>query len=418
METSKLHLPCETKGVWTSKVVSVERWQADAETVLGPFTEYLQRCGYAAFMVHKCGRRLLRVARQLANQGRSLDEVTRIEVPRLSRGALRGRDRLDNTMQAYRAALRHWLKFKGKFDSPPPCAHWTVLLDDFVRFLVDHRGASVATCRLSRYFVYDYLTWQYGRRPLEWSRVRAADLWRYAADFARRFKAVTVKRGLSALRSFFSFLHLRGHCSSSFKPAVPAVPVRGPRFDPGVLSAAQRRRLLAECRRHRTEGLRNQAMVLLMIDLGLRRCEVVDLQLTDFDRSGGTLTVPAAKSEHTRLLPVPAHLAVALNDYLRHERPPGSAEAFFVRNGRRRGQPVTRALLGSLTQRLCRRCKLPHKWTGTHRLRHTFATRLFSHGASLKELADLLGHRSLETSRGYAHVDLQGLRRVARPWPL
>jgi site-specific recombinase XerD len=54
---------------------------------------------------------------------------------------------------------------------------------------------------------------------------------------------------------------------------------------------------------------------------------------------------------------------------------------------------------------------------GTHVLRHTAATRLLQHGASLKEIADVLGHRSLDTTTIYAKVDLPGLIDVALPWP-
>jgi site-specific recombinase XerD len=56
-------------------------------------------------------------------------------------------------------------------------------------------------------------------------------------------------------------------------------------------------------------------------------------------------------------------------------------------------------------------------WTGTHVLRHTAATRLHQHGASIKEIADVLGHRSIDTSLIYTKVDLNTLGSVALPWP-
>jgi site-specific recombinase XerD len=56
-------------------------------------------------------------------------------------------------------------------------------------------------------------------------------------------------------------------------------------------------------------------------------------------------------------------------------------------------------------------------WTGTHVLRHTAATRLICRGANFKEIADLLGHRCLNTTAIYAKVDLPSLSGVALPWP-
>lgn len=57
------------------------------------------------------------------------------------------------------------------------------------------------------------------------------------------------------------------------------------------------------------------------------------------------------------------------------------------------------------------------KWTGTHVLRHTAATRLHRAGADLKRVADILGHRSIDTTVIYTKVDLVRLVEVALPWP-
>ena len=57
------------------------------------------------------------------------------------------------------------------------------------------------------------------------------------------------------------------------------------------------------------------------------------------------------------------------------------------------------------------------RWAGTHALRHTAATRLHRRGAALKEVADVLGHRSLDTTAIYTKVDVARLTAVALPWP-
>jgi site-specific recombinase XerD len=56
-------------------------------------------------------------------------------------------------------------------------------------------------------------------------------------------------------------------------------------------------------------------------------------------------------------------------------------------------------------------------WTGTHVLRHTAATRLHRAGADLKRVADILGHRSIDTTVIYTKVDFDRLAQVALPWP-
>ena len=54
---------------------------------------------------------------------------------------------------------------------------------------------------------------------------------------------------------------------------------------------------------------------------------------------------------------------------------------------------------------------------GANLLRHSLATDLLAHGASLKEIADLFGHRALSSTQVYAKVDIVALREVALPWP-
>ena len=56
-------------------------------------------------------------------------------------------------------------------------------------------------------------------------------------------------------------------------------------------------------------------------------------------------------------------------------------------------------------------------WSGPHALRHTLATRMLEEGAKIKEVADVLGHRSIDTSAIYAKVNISMLRKVALPWP-
>lgn len=385
--------------------------------IFGRYTEYLQNRGYAQHTIRRNRQFVARAAKHLAGRGEHITSLTRDKIPWILRQLLGARPS-ETYMHTARAALRSWLKFNGTFDPPPPCTKWIPVLDEYERFLVNHRGAASATRALGRFFLYDYLHWQFAKLDLNWSSIAPHDLWRYATDLAGRYKRATVKRALCALRSFFQFLYLRGYCTRSLTPAIPAISLRGRTFHPGVLSPSQRQALLSECRKQRLVGRRNLAIALCMIDLGLRRCEVTQLKLADFDQAQGILTVPPAKAEDPRRLPVPPHVASALKDYLRHERPASDSDVFFLRGRYRRGQPISPFVVSYLVKQVYRRCRFPTAWTGPHRLRHTFATRLFQRGATLKELSDVLGHRHLQTSRGYTHLDIDGLRQLARPWPL
>ncbi|MGB7501976.1 MAG: tyrosine-type recombinase/integrase [Azonexus sp.] len=72
-------------------------------------------------------------------------------------------------------------------------------------------------------------------------------------------------------------------------------------------------------------------------------------------------------------------------------------------------------MIQNVIRRACRRVGLPD--SGSHLLRQTLACRLVENGSSLKEVADVLRHRSLETSRIYAKLDTPNLAGVVLPWP-
>jgi site-specific recombinase XerD len=114
-------------------------------------------------------------------------------------------------------------------------------------------------------------------------------------------------------------------------------------------------------------------------------------------------------------MPLPAPTGQAIADYLKYERPPTSNRAVFARNIAPRDQPVGPDLIRKSIRQAYARAGLPY--TRSHLLRHTMASRLLESGSSPKEVADVLRHRSLNTTLVYAKLDSQNLATVALPWP-
>jgi site-specific recombinase XerD len=157
------------------------------------------------------------------------------------------------------------------------------------------------------------------------------------------------------------------------------------------------------------------AILRLMMDLGLRGEEIVELCLEDIDWRAGTLVIRKNKQRRERLLPLPPVVAKAILSYLRKGRPSSSSRRLFLCHRLPVGQPMTPERLRGAVRRIMRRSGLTGG--GPHRLRHSFATRLHARGASLKEVADVLGHQHFDTTAIYARVNLAQLRKVALPWP-
>jgi site-specific recombinase XerD len=112
---------------------------------------------------------------------------------------------------------------------------------------------------------------------------------------------------------------------------------------------------------------------------------------------------------------LPARLARAIASYLRHGRPPSGHREVFLRHRTPLGRPLRPVAVRWAMRRRYERVGI--RATGTHILRRTFATRLHQRGASLKLVADFLGHQDLGTASVYARVNLKELRRLVLQWP-
>jgi integrase len=184
---------------------------------------------------------------------------------------------------------------------------------------------------------------------------------------------------------------------------------------PKALKREEVARLLDGCQAIRRWPKRGYAMARCALDLGLRAGEIAHLMIGDIDWQAGTVTLRATKSRRQDVLPLPVETGEALADYLMHERPGSAGAAVFVRALKPYDRPVTSTAVQKVITRALRRSGLPY--SGAHVLRHTFAADLLERGSSLKEIADLLRHRSLRTTQIYAKLDTPHLTGVALPWP-
>ncbi len=186
---------------------------------------------------------------------------------------------------------------------------------------------------------------------------------------------------------------------------------------PQHLTEEQEERFLRAPDRSRPTGRRDYAMFLMMCRLGLRVSEVADLTLGDIDWRQGTVSVHMAKSRRIHTLPLPSAVGDAVVAYLHDGRPGSRDRHVFLRHRPPVGRGVSRGLIRGAARRAYQSAGLASSWTGTHRLRHTAAVRMVQGHASIKQIADVLGHRCVDTTAIYAKVDIEALREVALPWP-
>lgn len=295
---------------------------------------------------------------------------------------------------------------------PDPIADELRRYDDHLR---DVRGLSAGTRRNHCRIVERLLRKKFAGGVVTLAALRPADVRRFIArqlgDSPSHSAAAQVA---TALRSYLRYRTVGGDSVAGLSAAI-ASPVQWKLTSlPRALKPDEVQRLLGAFP-HGRWPRRGYAIVRCALDMGLRAGEIANLSIDGIDWREGTVTLKGTKSRRQDILPLPMATGQALADYLQHERPITPSRALFVRRRDSRDIPITTAAVQKVIRHACRRAGLPD--AGAHVLRHTLACRLVEQGSSLKEVADVLRHRSLETSRIYAKLDTPSLARVALPWP-
>jgi integrase/recombinase XerD len=216
----------------------------------------------------------------------------------------------------------------------------------------------------------------------------------------------------SATRSFLRFLAWRGVAPSGLDRAIPRIRRARHASLSRHLSPEQLTRLLQRPEAPSPAAYRDRAILSLLAGLGLRAGEAATLELDDLDWYAGQLRLRAGKCHRERVLPLPQEVGAALAEYLQHGRPHHQGRRVFL-TLTDPARTIQAAAVGAIVQRNLVRAGIP---LGRHMLRHTAASRMVNGGASFKEVADVLGHRSLQTTGIYAKLDLDALAGVALPW--
>jgi site-specific recombinase XerD len=148
-----------------------------------------------------------------------------------------------------------------------------------------------------------------------------------------------------------------------------------------------------------TAGLRDYAMILMLLDTGMRLGELIGLKKNDVDFRNRTLKV-FGKGAKERRLPIGKRLLAALWKYQLHRPQPatGSIDNFFLT---RDGWPLTKNRVETIIKNLGRKAGLQGVRCSPHTFRHTFCIQFLRNGANLFSLQQMTGHSSLEVLRGY-----------------
>lgn len=220
----------------------------------------------------------------------------------------------------------------------------------------------------------------------------------YAArDYKSHLKTVakakpsSVNLTLAAIDNFYRYLGLG-------KPDVAREDL--PSVAPGALSPEEQRRFLRAV--ERSDSARDRAMARVLFFAGLRVSELVGLDATDVSVSArkGRVTVRSGKGDTYREVALNAEVREALEQWLaeRREYPASNGAALFLN---RRGGRLSSRAVDLIIRRLGDEANLENP-VSAHVLRHTCMTNLVRAGNDLVMVAEIAGHKRLETTRRYS----------------
>lgn len=263
----------------------------------------------------------------------------------------------------------------------------------------------------------EFLGQYYGNAEWTWGGVDRLAIRGFMGHLTRRgLGKRTVGRTLSAVRSFYKFLHRNEQVEAN-----PARSLQTPKRDkylPAYLDRAQIDLLFQMAEARAWEGrfvdVRNLAILELFYSTGLRLSELAGINRADLDLVSQQLKV-RGKGRKERIVPVGDHAQLALRNYesKRDEltRSLGAKvdrTAFFLsRTGTRIGVRAVQLVVTKFLHEIDEDAGL-----SVHSLRHTFATHLLDAGADLRAVQELLGHASIATTQIYTHTSVERLKQV------
>jgi site-specific recombinase XerD len=278
-------------------------------------------------------------------------------------------------------------------------------LGDFIGYMTGYRRCSPHTAVAYRADAQGFIRWCEAQDLAQYPRAMTREVVVSYLSALAHLSPNTVRRRLHALRGWCGFMVRQGLLPSNPTDDLP-LPKRK-RAAPRYPTPDQVDALLAAARTPL-----EQAAIWLLAGTGLRRAELLSLDLSDLAPDLSELSV-VGKGDKERRVPVPTAVREVVGRYLEVR---GDAPGALLLN--RAGKRVGTTTLRRLFERLARRAGLADAGFSLHGMRHAYATALVRAGVDLGTVRDLLGHSDVAVTSVYIHSDLRSRRDAVEHLPL
>ena len=294
------------------------------------------------------------------------------------------------------------------------------LLDDYDKWMNELRGLALAT-REQRIERARELLSGLGERsaPDLLGQLQVSDVDAYLSHRIEGLRRKSIHDLTSDVRVFLRYLHGTRAIVNDLSVTVTSPIIYTYEDIPSALHAEEVKKVLATVRQDRTaSGRRDYAILMLLATYGLRAGEITTLHLDDLDWKNDVLLVRHSKTGTSSKLPLLSEPGEALLKYIKSARPRSAIrEVFLCLNAPYRAFTDRSTLYDVVRRRLDQAGIVRPGKKGPHAFRHARAVSLLRAAVPLKEIGDILGHRSIRSTGAYLKLATEDLRSVALEVP-
>ena len=334
---------------------------------------------------------------------------------------VQSREPSDNHLRRVQWPINRFVQYLRQlrlFDSSVESAIFQPLLDSYLEWMRDYQHAAPGTLDIRAHSLSQFLQWLGPQATAEgMSELTPETVERFFLSYAQKMGRSARRSMQSALRTFFRFCLYRGLVQRPLDCAVPTLRTYKLATLPSGLTNEQARKVLNGINRGNNAGRRDYAICQMLYTYGVRGGQVRVLRLQDIDWATDRISFKALKHGKDSLLPLASKVGQSLLDYLQNARPPSIYQEVFLTTRAPYHPLPNSSTLSSIVSRHIHAAGINCHSKGAHVFRHSFATRMLQKGHSLKEIADVLGHRHLGTTFIYTKVDFNALKQVGLVWP-
>lgn len=285
------------------------------------------------------------------------------------------------------------------------------LIQQFLHYLLVERGFSPRTIKAYGHDLNKFVEFLASVDKEDIRTVTKEDIRHFLSYLAQNgFKRpnieITRARKLSSIKSFFKYLVREGILE--FNVASDIETPKIPEKQPSYLNQDEYQKLISTVRAVATPYYlsRDLAIVITFLGTGVRLSELVGLTVDSVDLKEGTIRV-IGKGNKERIIPLNGEVVSAIQRYLKIRPEEVATDSLFVS---RLGNTLCTGSVYHLIKRYLKESGIKKERVGVHSLRHTFGASLLNSGVNLVVIQELLGHKKLETTRRYLHINNIDLR--------